>query len=145
MWSNPQITADLLTFTEEILNGKLHFLFSGSQKRLLMIIWNRTGPNIDWLILQKQPSAGVLGKSCSENMQQIYKRTPMPKCDFNKVALHCNFIEITLRHGCSPVNVLHMFRIPFLKNTSGRLLLNVCRRHESFLWAYGIKKIVFFI
>ena len=23
---------------------------------------------------------------CSENMQQIYRRTPIPKCDFNKVA-----------------------------------------------------------
>ena len=36
---------------------------------------------------QKQPSRGVLRKRCSQNMQQIYKRTPMPKCDFNKVAL----------------------------------------------------------
>ena len=26
MWSNPQKTADLVTSTEEILNGKLHFL-----------------------------------------------------------------------------------------------------------------------
>ena len=26
MWPNPQGTADLVTFTEEILNGKLHFL-----------------------------------------------------------------------------------------------------------------------
>ena len=42
----------------------------------------------------------------------------MPKCDFNKVA-----IEIALRHGCSPVNVLHIFRTPHPKNTSGRLLL----------------------
>ena len=25
--------------------------------------------------------------------------------------------------GCSPVNLLHIFRTPFLKNTSGRLLL----------------------
>ena len=25
MWPNPQKTADLVTFTEEILNGKLHF------------------------------------------------------------------------------------------------------------------------
>ena len=36
--------------------------------------------------LQKQPPRGVLEKRCSENMQQIYRRTPMPKCDFNKVA-----------------------------------------------------------
>ena len=52
---------------------------------------------------QKQPSRGVLRKRCSENMQHIYRRTPMPKCDFNKVALQ--------------------LRTPFLKNTSGRLLL----------------------
>ena len=35
----------------------------------------------------------------------------------------CNFIEIALRHGCSPVNLLHIFRTPFPRNTSGRLLL----------------------
>ena len=28
MWPNPQFPADLVTFTEEILNGKLHFLRS---------------------------------------------------------------------------------------------------------------------
>ena len=39
----------------------------------------------------------------------------MPKCDFNKVA--SNFIEIQLRHGCSPVNLLHIFRTPLTKNT----------------------------
>ena len=36
-------------------------------------------------------------------------------------ALH--FIETALRHGCSPVNLVHIFRIPFYKNTSGVLLL----------------------
>ena len=46
---------------------------------------------------------------------------PMSKCDFNKVV--CNFIEIALWHGCSPVNLLHIFRTPFSKNTSGWLLL----------------------
>ena len=39
---------------------------------------------------QKQPSRGVPRKKCSENMQQIYKRTPMAKCDFNKVAKQLN-------------------------------------------------------
>ena len=37
-------------------------------------------------LLQKQPSRGLLWKSCSDNMLQICSRTPMPKCDFNKVA-----------------------------------------------------------
>ena len=31
---------------------------------------------------QKQPCRDVLRKRCSENMKQIYSRTPMPKCDF---------------------------------------------------------------
>ena len=38
------------------------------------------------------------------------------------VKLLCNSIEIRLRHGCSPVNSLHIFRTPFPKNTSGGLL-----------------------
>ena len=28
-------------------------------------------------------SRGVLSRRCSENMQQIYRRTPMPKCDLS--------------------------------------------------------------
>ena len=28
MWPNPQFPADLATFTEEILNQKVHFLYS---------------------------------------------------------------------------------------------------------------------
>ena len=35
---------------------------------------------------QKQLPRGVPRKRCSENMQQIYRRTPMPKCSFNKIA-----------------------------------------------------------
>ena len=56
---------------------------------------------------------------CSENMQQIHRRKPMPKCDFN------NFTEIALQHGCSPVHLLHIFRTPFPRNTSEWLLLIV--------------------
>ena len=39
------------------------------------------------------------------------------------IKLLCNFIEIALRHGCSPINLLHIFRPLFLKGTSGCLLL----------------------
>ena len=57
-------------------------------------------------ILQKQPSRGE-----------------HPCRSVISINLHCNFIEITLRHVCSPVNLLYIFRTPFLKNTSGWLLL----------------------
>ena len=75
-----------------------------------------------FIYIQKQPPRGIPRKWCSENMQQIYRRTPMPKCDFNKVG---NFIEITLRHGCSPVNLLHISRTSFPRNPSGWLLLYI--------------------
>ena len=81
------------------------------------------------LTVQKQPSRGVLKKRCSENMPQIGKRTPMPK-------LLCNFIEIALQHKCSPVNLLHIIRTPFHKNTSGRLLLTVGPRPNKFWTLY---------
>ena len=47
--------------------------------------------------LQKQPYGSVLRKRCSENIQ----------------------------HGCSPVNLLHIFRTPFPKNTFGGLFLKL--------------------
>ena len=79
--------------------------------------------NIELFDVQKQPSRGVLKKRCSEKLQQIYRRKRMLKCDFNKVAKQ--LIEITLEHGCSPVNLLHIFTTPFLKNKPGQLLLDV--------------------
>ena len=45
----------------------------------------------------------------------------MLKCDFNKVAKKCF-------HGFSPVNLLHIFKTPFTKSTSGWLLLNLVIR-----------------
>ena len=39
------------------------------------------------------------------------------------IKLQNNFIEITLQHVCSPVNLLHIFRTLFHKNTYGGLLL----------------------
>ena len=49
----------------------------------------------------------------------------MPKCDFNK--LQSNW------HWCSPVNLLHIFRTSFAKNTSGSLLLKNGKSNSSIL------------
>ena len=46
----------------------------------------------------------------------------------------CTFIEITLPHGCSPVNLQHIFRIPFPKDIPGWLLLKIKIKVFVFLW-----------
>ena len=39
------------------------------------------------------------------------------------IKLRSKFIQIARRHECPPVNLLHIFRTPFPRNTSGWLLL----------------------
>ena len=45
------------------------------------------------------------------------------------IKLQCNFIVIALWYGCSHVNLLHIFRTPFPRNTSGLLLLLILILH----------------
>ena len=63
---------------------------------------------------------------CSENMQKMYWRTLMPKYNF------------TLRHGCSHVNLLHIFRTPLPKNACGRLFQVISRFWVFFLYRYAL-------
>ena len=92
LWQNYLINTRLNLKTRFVSEKKNHIIISEMSSYVLLLN-----------VLQKQPSRGVLKKSCSENMQQIYSRTP---------------IEITLRYECSPANLLHIFRTPFLKNSS---------------------------
>ena len=59
---------------------------------------------------------GVL-KICSKFTGEYLSRSVISR------KLLSSFIEITLWHGCSPVNFLYIFRIPFPKNPSWWLLL----------------------
>ena len=43
MWPNPQETADLVTYNEEILNGKFHFLCSDILWFCFKGLTNKTG------------------------------------------------------------------------------------------------------
>ena len=54
MWPNPQVSAYLVTFTEEVLNWKLHFLSSVSAFEETEIIkqakvWDYFGLLVQWL------------------------------------------------------------------------------------------------
>ena len=73
--------------------------------------------------VQKQPSRGALKKRCSEISSKSTGEHPCRSAILIK--LQSNFIEISLQHGCSPLNLLHIFRTPLPKNTCGWLLLNV--------------------
>ena len=64
MWPNPQETADLATFTEENLNGKLHFLCSD--------MWG-INHNAGTLILFK-PVCKVFSGKYSLNLNENYTK-----------------------------------------------------------------------
>ena len=70
---------------------------------------------------EKQLSGGVLIKRCLKICSKFTGEHPCRSTI--SIKLLCNFIEIALRHECYPVNLLHIFRTLFLKNTSGELLL----------------------
>ena len=98
-----------------------------SQANLTVIVLKKYWFHLDNSVSQgyigKQPSSVVLRKRCFENMQQIYRETPMLKRDFNKVAkqLYWNRTSVWV----FPVNLQHIFRTPFLKNTSDGLLFYI--------------------
>ena len=53
-------------------------------------------------------------------IKRFYRSSP-PEVFFGKDVQM--FIKIAQRHGCSTVNLLHIFRIPFYKNTYEELFL----------------------
>ena len=64
----------------------------------------------------------LLGKGILKMCSKLPGERPCQSAISKK--LQSNFIKIALRHECSPLNLLLIFRTSFLKNTSGLLLLN---------------------
>ena len=83
------VFADMLFFSMQVV-FKFHLLICCPQY-IYLVIHIYLGYSWKVIILltlvtiQNQPPRGFLRKSCTENMQVIYRRTPIPKCDFNKV------------------------------------------------------------
>ena len=74
-------------------------------------------------VVQKQLLIALLIKRCCENMQQANMRTPISKCNFNKVAMQLYWNHTSA--WCFLANVLHIFSMSFPESTSGGLLLIV--------------------
>ena len=60
MWPNPQFYADLVIFTKEILNGKLHFLCSG----ILVLITGKFGNCLHSANIISNVGSCALRKNC---------------------------------------------------------------------------------
>ena len=63
MWPNPQKTIDLVTFTEEILNGKLLFLSNGISSNQSLIFLSKKY----WRIVKVRSIHPELFYKCSQN------------------------------------------------------------------------------
>ena len=72
--------------SKDYLNNCKGYLSNKKIRSTLAMIPIKSPVYIQKANKEKQPSRGDLMKRCSENMQQIYRRKALPKCDFNKVA-----------------------------------------------------------
>ena len=86
-----------------------------------------------WIFISSRPEVflrkGVL-KICSSKFTGEH-----PYQSAISLKLQSKFIEIAIRHGCSPVNLLDIFRTPFPRNTSGWLLL----KFQTTFWIEWIR------
>ena len=114
---------------QSCIRGHLKMIFEEVGRDVRMdfaLYFHQTHAWTRFIEIQKQPFRGVHSKRCSDNMQQNYRRTPMPKCDFNKVAL-----QLYWNHTWAwvfPGKFAAYLQNIFTKNTSGWLLLKIVLR-----------------
>ena len=95
MWPNPQFPADLITFTEEVLNGKLHFLCSVSLWCFVKIMITKRSSHKRCSIKMRvfKNSVKFTGKhQCqslffNKDVGHLFLRTPLDDCFFTNA---CN-------------------------------------------------------
>ena len=91
---------------------------------LLIAKLNAYGYSLPALRFRSSRSEVFLGKAVLKICSKFTGEHPCRSAISIKLQ-KSNFIEIALRHGCSPVNFLHIFRTAFPRNTSGWLLLKI--------------------
>ena len=128
-------------------SSRLQMIFKTGVLKISQISQENTCLHEEHLFLQENASGGCLciqGKSLvhlrigktkvrsshpdvflEKSVLKIYSKfTGEHACRSTiSITLQSNFIEIALRHGCSSANLPHIFRTPFPKDTSWRLLL----------------------
>ena len=71
--------------------------------------------------IRSSPPEVFLGKGVPKICSKLTREYPCRSVILTK--LQSNFIEITFRRGFSPLNLIHIFRTLFYRNTCGGVLL----------------------
>ena len=131
MWLNPHFPADLVTFIEEILNGKLHFLCNFSHissilyhdfvsPKVFLVAFNR------YLFFQKVPYTPLTKLTA---VYEYIKKQPM-EVSFLKKTIFKIFAKFTRKNRCPSLFFSKVAgQTPFSQSTSGQLLLYFQNRH----------------
>ena len=101
MWPNPQETADLVTFTEEILNRKLHFLCNDNNNYLISI-WPLNAASHVLLSVKSQKKFSKL-LSIFTNLGKVSFQIPLQSFNF------CNVWKLQLK-SCKVLIWLQIFK-----------------------------------
>ena len=108
-------------------------LINKIHERSLRLIANDDNNNFETLFQNNRDITVHHSKfrsSCPEvylrkGVLKIYSKFTGEHPSRSAISIKLQSILFALWHGCSPVNLLHIFRIPFPRNTSGWLLLSM--------------------
>ena len=101
MWPNPQFSVDLVTFTEEILNRKLHFLCNDNNNYLISI-WPLNAASHVLLSVKSQKKFSKL-LSTFTNLGKVSFQIPLQSFNF------CNVWKLQLK-SCKVLIWLQIFK-----------------------------------
>ena len=132
MWPNPQFSADFVTFTEEILNGKLHFLCSVMIKALYIQVLKSFPIIVNSTNFRSNRPEVFSKKGVLKNFAKSQESTCARVSFLIKLLFQgCNLIKkdaLTQMFSCEFCKIVKPWKLlniakPFLQNTSERLFL----------------------
>ena len=132
MWPNPQFSADFVTFTEEILNGKLHFLCSVMIKALYIQVLKSFPIIVNSTNFRSNRPEVFSKKGVLKNFAKSQENTCARVSFLIKLLFQgCNLIKkdaLTQMFSCEFCKIVKPWKFlniakPFLQNTSERLFL----------------------
>ena len=122
------------------MNAKISVFVTYVKVIVYLLLYNLHGCTFKYIKLRSSRPEVFLGEGALKICSKFTGEHPCLSAI--SIKLQSNFTEIVLRQGCSPVNLLHIFRTSFPRNTSDWLLLlfipltadKIFYLHKYFTW-----------